>query len=90
LDRLVAIKILPPERVGEAKFSDRFATEAAQAVSGLRQVYLELLETHDGGRGGGAQAARKTRALIDSLRSQAQAEQEISRFLQEDHKDRDD
>ncbi|MCB9545932.1 MAG: hypothetical protein H6706_08715 [Myxococcales bacterium] len=70
--------------------ADRFATEAAQAVSGLRQVYLELLETHDGGRGGGAQAARKTRALIDSLRSQAQAEQEISRFLQEDHKDRDD
>jgi serine/threonine protein kinase len=29
LDRWVAIKILPPERVGEAKFADRFAREAA-------------------------------------------------------------
>ncbi|MEZ4467898.1 MAG: hypothetical protein R3F43_26520 [bacterium] len=69
--------------------ADRFATEAAQAVSGLRQVYLELLASHDAGQGGGAEAARKTRALIDAVRSQAAAEKEISRFLQEGRRDQD-
>ena len=46
LDRIVAIKILPPERVGEAKFSERFAIEAATLA---KLSHPNIVTVHDFG-----------------------------------------
>ncbi len=46
LDRIVAIKILPPERVGEARFSDRFAIEAATLA---KLSHPNIVTVHDFG-----------------------------------------
>jgi len=62
--------------------AERYRQESGQVVADLQQVYLELLETREAGRGGSAQAALKTRALIDTLRRQTGAERELSRFLE--------
>lgn len=50
LDRMVAIKILPPERVGEEKFSDRFAVEAATLA---KLNHPNIVTVHDFGETGG-------------------------------------
>jgi len=50
LDRIVAIKILPPERVGEEKFSDRFAVEAATLA---KLSHPNIVTVHDFGETGG-------------------------------------
>ena len=50
LGRLVAIKILPPERVGEAKFADRFAIEAATLA---KLSHPNIVTVHDFGEIGG-------------------------------------
>lgn len=46
LGRLVAIKILPPERVGEARFADRFAIEAATLA---KLNHPNIVTVHDFG-----------------------------------------
>lgn len=46
LDRIVAIKILPPERVGEARFSERFASEAAMLA---KLSHPNIVTVHDFG-----------------------------------------
>ncbi|CBY13214.1 unnamed protein product [Oikopleura dioica] len=46
LGRLVAIKILPPERVGEEKFSERFAIEAATLA---KLSHPNIVTVHDFG-----------------------------------------
>lgn len=61
--------------------ADRLARETQQAVSGLRQVYLEMLKTFEAGGRGGAEAVERTRGLIDELRAHAQAEREIRDML---------
>ena len=50
LDRMVAIKILPPERVGEEKFFDRFATEAATLA---KLSHPNIVTVHDFGETSG-------------------------------------
>ena len=50
LDRIVAIKLLPPERVGEARFSERFAVEAATLA---RLSHPNIVTVHDFGETGG-------------------------------------
>lgn len=50
LDRLVAIKILPPERVGEERFSERFAVEAATLA---KLSHPNIVTVHDFGETGG-------------------------------------
>jgi hypothetical protein len=50
LDRWVAIKILPPERVGEAKFADRFAREAATLA---KLNHPNIVTVHDFGQADG-------------------------------------
>ncbi|MBN8460882.1 MAG: protein kinase [Verrucomicrobia bacterium] len=50
LDRIVAIKILPPERVGEERFADRFATEAATLA---KLNHPNIVTVHDFGETGG-------------------------------------
>ena len=50
LGRLVAIKILPPERVGEARFADRFAIEAATLA---KLSHPNIVTVHDFGEIGG-------------------------------------
>lgn len=50
LDRIVAIKILPPERVGEERFSDRFAVEAATLA---KLSHPNIVTVHDFGETGG-------------------------------------
>lgn len=45
LDRMVAIKILPPERVGEAEFADRFAREA-QTLAKLNHPNIVVVFDH--------------------------------------------
>ena len=50
LDRLVAIKILPPERVGEEKFAERFAREA-QTLARLN--HPNIVTAFDYGQTGG-------------------------------------
>lgn len=50
LDRLVAIKILPPERAGEEKFAERFAREA-QTLARLN--HPNIVTVFDHGQAGG-------------------------------------
>lgn len=50
LDRIVAIKILPPECVGEARFSDRFAIEAATLA---KLSHPNIVTVHDFGETAG-------------------------------------
>jgi predicted Ser/Thr protein kinase len=50
LGRWVAIKILPPERVGEEKFSERFAREAATLA---RLSHPNIVTIHDFGEADG-------------------------------------
>lgn len=50
LNRLVALKLLAPERVQEAKFADRFAREA-QALAALN--HPNIVTIHDFGKAGG-------------------------------------
>lgn len=67
--------------------ADRLAQETHQAVSGLRQVYLEMLQTFEAGGQGGAEAVSKTLGLIDDLRAHAQAEREIRDMLRDTERD---
>jgi hypothetical protein len=67
--------------------ADRLAQETHQAVSGLRQVYLEMLKTFEAGGQGGAEAVSKTRSLIEDLRAHAQAEREIHDMLRDSESD---
>jgi serine/threonine protein kinase len=50
LDRLVAIKILPPELVGEERFPERFASEAATLA---RLSHPNIITVHDFGETAG-------------------------------------
>ena len=50
LNRLVALKLLAPERVQDAKFADRFAREA-QALAALN--HPNIVTIHDFGKAGG-------------------------------------
>lgn len=50
LNRLVALKLLAPERVGDAKFAERFAREA-QALAALN--HPNIVTIHDFGQAGG-------------------------------------
>jgi predicted Ser/Thr protein kinase len=50
LDRWVAIKILPPERVGDGKFAERFAREAAILA---KLSHPNIVTIHDFGETGG-------------------------------------
>jgi serine/threonine protein kinase len=50
LDRMVAIKILPPERVGDGKFPERFAIEAATLA---KLSHPNIVTVHDFGETGG-------------------------------------
>src|SRR5580698_738440 len=50
LRRLVALKLLAPERVGDAKFADRFAREA-QALAALN--HPNIVTVYDFGQAGG-------------------------------------
>jgi predicted Ser/Thr protein kinase len=50
LDRWVAIKILPPERVAEGKFAERFAREAATLA---KLSHPNIVTIHDFGETGG-------------------------------------
>ena len=50
LDRWVAIKILPPDRVGQGKFADRFASEAAMLA---KLSHPNIVTIHDFGETGG-------------------------------------
>jgi serine/threonine protein kinase len=50
LNRLVALKLLAPERVGEAKFAERFTREA-QALAALN--HPNIVTIHDFGQAGG-------------------------------------
>ena len=50
LGRLVALKLLAPERVGDAKFAERFAQEA-KALAALN--HTNIVTIHDFGQAGG-------------------------------------
>lgn len=50
LNRVVALKLLAPERVGDAKFAERFAREA-RALAALN--HPNIVTIHDFGRAGG-------------------------------------
>src|ERR1700744_1078489 len=50
LNRLVALKLLAPERVGDPKFAERFAREA-QALAALN--HPNIVTIHDFGQAGG-------------------------------------